>query len=131
MRTAFLILIFSSILSGCSNATVTKNDAPPIVGTVTIVIDNGDETVEHKFEDVKSGTTIEALMRQLDGATVKISGSGSTAIVTSIQGLSNAGSEGWTYRVNDEWGDRSIGVYELTPPATVLWRHGDFSEMGE
>jgi|GEM_PF-2781307 len=93
MRTEFLILFFASTIAGCSNATVTKNDAPPVVGTVTIVIDNGDETVEHKIKNVKSGTAIEQLMRQIDDATVKISGSGATAFVTSIQDLNRFGSE--------------------------------------
>jgi len=124
-------LVFSTILAGCSNATATKSATSVAVGTVTIVIDDGKETVEHKIENVTAGTTVEQLMRELDGETTKISGSGSTAILTSLRGLTNAGTQGWTYRVDEDWADRSMGAYELTPPATVLWKYGDFAEMNE
>jgi Domain of unknown function (DUF4430) len=123
---------------GCAPSTTqkpssTQGTAPAQVtrGTVTIVIDDGNEVVEQKIENVTAGTTVEQLMKQLDDPTVKISGTGTTALVTAIRGKTNSGGEGWTYRVNDEWADRGIGTFELTPPATIRWKHGDLSEMQE
>jgi len=131
MRT---ILFFVLLVScGCDSAKTTLS--PPEVETrvaaVTVVIQGpGDkEPTRYVVEDVRTGQTVDDVMRRIEGADVKISGSGVTAIITSIGEHANGGSAGWTYRVDDAWADRSMGVYELSPPATVTWKYGEFAEM--
>jgi len=115
------------MVAGCERAVVKQ--APVSIGTVTVMIPVGDEMTTHVIEDVAEGTSLETVMRKIEGADIELTGSGTTALVTSIGGLTNSGGEGWTYRVDGQWADRGIGTFALTPPTTVEWKHGEFSEM--
>jgi Domain of unknown function (DUF4430) len=136
MRTLPIALLAFVVAIGCSrsatqstpdlNGPVSKSVAS---GTVTVVVEVADQMTQHIVENVTAGTTVEQIMRQLNDLDVEISGSGSTAIVTSMKGLTTSGGKGWTYRIDGEWADRSIGAFELTPPSTIHWKHGNFSEM--
>jgi len=115
--------------AGCSS-TVTPVKTPT-VATVTVVIKLGDEVVQRELEAIASGTTIDQVMAKIEQPKVVIIGSGATAFVESIGGLGTVGGKGWSYRVDDQWADRGIGVFELNPPTTIQWTYGEFSESQE
>jgi hypothetical protein len=72
------------------------------------------------------GMTAADQLRSAPGIKVTQTGSGSAALLTAINGISNEGADGsnWTYQVNDERADRSFEVYELKPNDRVLWTFG-------
>ena len=71
-------------------------------------------------------STIRAVMRGIDELTVNLSGSGSSAFVDSIGGLSTDASQGWTFKVDGEFANQGIGLTVLHPPTTVVWTYGSF-----
>ncbi len=136
MRNPLTTLILLIAALGCSNS---ATQSPPnsnsaatatsSVGTVTFEIQTTDEVIRRTVDDISSGTTVEQVMKQITDLELKMTGSGTTALVTSMEGLTNGGSKGWTYRVDGTLANCGIGEYELTPPCTVTWKYGDFSEM--
>ncbi len=115
--------------SGCSpNASSpAKTGGGSNIGTVTVVIELNDETIQQDVEGVAAGTTVADVMLRLRTPAVRIRGSGAMMFVESIGGQMTTGGEGWVYRVNDEFADRGIGNYVIEPPATIHWRHSSFS----
>ncbi|MGB7323338.1 MAG: DUF4430 domain-containing protein, partial [Rubripirellula sp.] len=117
----FLVLAFVLVVSGCQ-----QQPAPIAVdaatGTVTIEIVSADETKTYTVDDVSEGSTLEQVMRSAKDFPAEITGSGTTAFVTSIDGQSTSASEGWTYKIDDEFIHEGVGVSTLSPPTTVTWK---------
>lgn len=97
------------------------------VGTVTMEFVLGDQTETVEIGDVATGTTLESVMRDLDKPAIALSGSGTTAFVSSIGDYQTVGNEGWTFKVDGEFAHQGIGATKLSPPTKVEWRYGDFS----
>ena len=98
-----------------------------VTGTVTLrIIADEKETVEVELPDIAEGESLESVMRNFKDCPVEISGSGTTAFVQSIDGLSTSGSEGWTFKVDGEFANQGIGETTLSPPTTVEWSYGGF-----
>ncbi|TWU48055.1 DUF4430 domain-containing protein [Rubripirellula reticaptiva] len=118
---AFLALISAMAVTGCQ-----QQPAPIAVdaakGTVTIEIVSADGTKTYTVDDVSDGSTLEQVMRSAKDFPAEISGSGTTAFVSSIDGLSTSASEGWTYKIDDEFIHEGVGVTTLSPPTTVTWK---------
>jgi hypothetical protein len=55
-------------------------------------------------------------------------GQGESLFVKSIAGQANLGASGdnWIYRVNGELGDRSCGVYPVSPGDEIVWSFGKY-----
>ncbi len=125
-----LILIFACS-STSTVAPLSESQSNATTGPVSIVVNDGESKVQCEVNNVAAGTTVEQVMRQVDDPRIKIkiSGSGTTAIITAINDLTNSGGEGWIYRVDGKWADRGMGTFKLTPPVTITWQHGDFAEM--
>ena len=128
-------LLLSVATGGCSRQPVesaatadSDSSAEVASGPVEVIIRSADGEFRHRFEDVAAGTTLAEVMSRVDEPVVKIVGSGATTFVESIGESGTTGGTGWSYSVDGEWGDRSIGVYPLTPPAEVVWTHGTFAE---
>lgn len=58
------------------------------------------------------------------GVTYTASGSGETALLTALNGVSTKGADqrSWLFWVNGQFGDKSFGAYTLKPGDTVEWR---------
>jgi hypothetical protein len=102
------------------------------VGTVTLRIASaGDAAKVIEVPGVSAGTTLETVMRSLDGVDVEITGSGTTAFVNAIGDRATGGNEGWTFEVNGEPANQGIGATVLQPPVEVEWSYGSFSDTLE
>lgn len=119
------------LCAGCGTSTTDTAQTPPqsasaLTGTVTIQINA--EGIDQKFQvtDVASGTTVAKVMRQVDGLELDIVGDGEMTFMNSIAGKSTSTTEGWTYTVDGEFAEVSIGAKELSPPTTVEWKFGDW-----
>jgi hypothetical protein len=75
---------------------------------------------EGKWRD---GMTVADLLNSEPKISLTRIGSGSSAFLTSLNGVSNEGADArnWTYTVNGKHADRSFAVYELRPNDHVLW----------
>jgi hypothetical protein len=97
---------------------------------VELVIDYGDGA-QKRFTRIphQDGITALAVLRfaakHPRGVTLASTGSGSAALVTGIDDLSNeAGASGknWLYRINGKLADKSCDAYVLSPGDVILWK---------
>lgn len=121
-----LVLITALWVSGCSSSTAPidrsgASDVPS--GTVTVVIDFGDNTIEREIEAVPAGTTVAQVMAEITDPPVEMTGSGAMTFVKAIGELGVAGGKGWTFSVDGQRANQGVGSYVLNPPARVEWRH--------
>ena len=86
------------------------------------------DLVTFDIEEVRAGTTLEAVMRRIDQIPVTIGGSGATAFVDKIGETATSGSEGWTYTVDGEFAMKGVGQTTLSPPTTVEWTFGSMRQ---
>jgi hypothetical protein len=90
------------------------------------------ENQRHEFQtDYEPGMTVFSAMqaaRQNDQLKFQSKGSGETAFITSIDGVSNLGAanDNWIYRVNGKVIQKSSGVCEIAPYDEIEWRLGQY-----
>lgn len=95
------------------------------------------ENQRQEFQtDYESGMTVFSAMqtaRQNDQFEFQSKGSGETAFITSIDGISNlgAGNDNWIYRVNGKVIQISCGVCEIAPSDEIEWRLGEYEIQQE
>jgi hypothetical protein len=97
--------------------------------SLTIRFDDGKERL---FDDVawNPGMTVDDLLMAVsqrpDGISYAVVGEREMMLLTQIDDAANDKAAGrfWTYSVNGQQADRSLGVYELRPGDRVLWRFG-------
>lgn len=111
--------------AGCSGSTAPIDRSASDVerGTVTVVIEMGEQTIRREVEAVPAGTTLAQVMAEISDPPVKITGSGAMTFIESIGELGTTAGKGWLFEVDGQRADRGAGVYELTPPAEVRWWH--------
>ncbi len=78
---------------------------------------------------VSDDTTLEAVMRKIKDPVVVITGSGETAFVKSIDGVTPSSSRGWTFTIDDKFSNVGIGSVKLSPAQTVRWRFTSLDEV--
>ncbi|QDT06215.1 hypothetical protein K227x_46230 [Rubripirellula lacrimiformis] len=100
-------------------------------GLVTIEVAIDGDTQTFTVDQVAEGTSLENVMRSVDGLDVDISGSGTTAFVNSIAGKATSASEGWTFTIDGEFANAGVGSTELTPPTSVAWKFTDSSALAQ
>ena len=91
---------------------------------VTLTIDFGDRGPRQaEVTSWSEGMTVGDLLNRVRRLSVAQQGSGASAFVTQINGVTNEGAGGrnWIYSVNGKAADRSLGIYELRPNDHVLW----------
>ena len=101
--------------------------------TVQLTVDYGDG-VQKRFTSIlwKEKMTIldalDAAAGHPRGIRFEYRASGSIALLTSIDDLKNQGGRGsnWIYWVNEELGDRSFAIQELSAGDHVLWKYGTY-----
>lgn len=119
-------LLFGLAIAGCSTAPVPPA-ADAAVGIVTILFQLDDGSVNTiEVMGVAEGTTLESVMASVDQVPIEMSGSGTTAFVQSIGGITTDASQGWTFIVDGEFANQGIGQTVLHPPTTVQWSFGEF-----
>lgn len=131
-RTIILLLAVVVVsMVGCQ-----RKQPGPSITTEMITIDvciafqgrRGDVT--EKLNLRVPATALDALREtaKLHNIEVKTQGAGDTAFVTSVGGVENLGAKGdnWTYRVNDQLGDRSSGVFNVQDGDKVTWMFGKY-----
>ncbi len=129
-----VILLLSGILAGCDSRPAAQKSSSSRVdtGTVQLEIDFGGRQKKISMDVPCSAdsTVFQILERAREMADFSFSstGTGETVFVRSIDGVENEGSDGdnWVYRVNEELGDRSCGVYPVQPGDRVLWVLGEY-----
>lgn len=120
------------VLLGCSPQPSTNPGANPPAeserdGKVMVLIRfPGSEEPREIEVQMRDGETIRQVMERIVDPQPKMQGSGAMTLLTGIGTQESSGSEGWTYRVNGQWGDRSIGVYELHPGDRIEWYFGAY-----
>ena len=121
-------------LSGCGTK-VQRDSAEPLptdeevlgAGAVEFLFFfDSDRKIAVTVEGVQAGDTILDCMEKIQEPKIVVNGSGANAFVASIGDKDTAAGEGWSYRVNDTWADRSVGVYEIKPGDVVTWSYGGF-----
>lgn len=120
-----VLLLLAGVI-GCQSS-----PPPPVadaaVGVVTIQITNGDGAPQSiEIADVADGATLESVMRSIEDIPIELSGSGSTAFVSSIGDVKTDASQGWTFKVDGEFANQGIGLTVLHPPTTIQWSFGEF-----
>lgn len=105
------------------------NDPAVETGIVTLEIQGSDAPLTIEIEDVRTGTTLEEVMRSVTKIPVSIRGSGVTAFVDGIGEQASSGSEGWVFRVDGVHANQGVGSTILTPPTTITWVYGDASDL--
>lgn len=130
LATAFLTAVLFVGSIGCDSSKV-PNEQLRDIGTVTVEVDFGSDKRAKSIDVVCSpdSTVLDSLERAQNTNELKFehSGSGETAFVNSIDGVKGKGAEGgnWTFRVNDQLGDKSAGIYEVKPGDVISWKFGD------
>jgi tripartite-type tricarboxylate transporter receptor subunit TctC len=105
--------------------------------TVHLIVDYGDGTMK-AINDIpwSQGQTVLDMMNAAKarprGITFESRGSGPTALLTKIDDLASqgggSGAKNWQFWVNEAYGNRSFGIYEVKPQDTVLWRFAEQSK---
>ncbi len=137
VRLRYLIVLV--MLGGCTSASPTEQDraqksseSQP-TGTVNLSIElpAPAQTIDMEVKVDKDTTVFDAL-RQAEQSDKRIqldvSGSGETAFVRSLGGVTNRGAAGknWIYYVNGELANRGAGVFQIAPGDRVVWRFGQY-----
>ncbi|MFN3198249.1 MAG: DUF4430 domain-containing protein [Bradymonadia bacterium] len=99
-------------------------------GQVTLTIEGPDGKVKTlPAQAWSAGLTVQGL---LDAHKIKYdaSGSGETALLTALDGVSNEGGQGksWLFWVNDSFADKSFGAYTLKAGDVVKWKFALYAE---
>ena len=117
------------LLVGCSAAPPRPVQIAAEPVTLEIQVDGGKATKPSWLTVLPMGCTVEDVMIRAaeQGLDVDISGSGTTAFVSAIDGESGSGTKGWLFKVDGEFSERGIGTTELDPPATITWVFDDIS----
>ena len=130
-RLWLVVIVIAAV--GCESADVGESSTKgATTGSVTVDIDFNGRTQNKSFRIPCSqdSTVFSILQRAENTGDVKFAftGSNETAFVSSIDGVENEKGAGdnWTYRVNDELGDRSCGVFPVKPEDKILWRFGKY-----
>ena len=121
-----LLLFFAGCKPSAEPTTEPSTNAIPATGTVSFEFVFGPDDSESVSIEMEGGQTIFDVMKKIEQPKISITGSGAMAFVQSIRTLETAGGEGWSYSVNGQWADRSIGVYPLQPGDEIKWTHGGF-----
>ena len=99
--------------------------------TVRLVVDYGDGVVKTitGLPWAKGSTVLDVMNAAKDrphGISFSYTGSGASALLTSIDDVANEGGaaakKNWQLWVNTSYADRSFGVYEVQPLDVVFWR---------
>jgi hypothetical protein len=107
----------------------------PKAPAVTLMVDFGDGlictySIEHKPEMTILDAMTVARARPSRPLRFSHKGSGESAFLISIDESANEGrgrtSKNWFYRVNDQLGDESFGLKELSAGDKVLWHFGKY-----
>ncbi len=134
-----LLAAVALFLPGCSRqpAAGDASDGPPTAtstpepGPVTVEILRDGQTRSVTLDPIPHGTTVEEVMRSIDQFPVEIRGSGTTAFVDSIDGMTTGADTGWTYQVDGEPAHEGVGVKRLAPPAKISWSFGGWDDVAE
>lgn len=124
---SFVLLV---LLCGCDSSKKSA-EIQREIGTVSLNIDFGADKKADSIDVVCSpeSTVLSILERaqNMNRLKVRFRGSGETAFVTSIGGIENEGADGqnWIFKVNDQLGDKSAGVFEVNPGDTIYWTFGN------
>ena len=124
-----LLLFVAGCKPSAEPATEPSTTAAPATGTVSFEFVFGPDESESVSIEMEDGQTICDVMKKIEQPKISITGSGDMAFVQSIGTLETAGGEGWSYSVNGQWADRSIGVYPLQPGDEIKWTHGGFGTI--
>ena len=143
LRILPLVLFASAccVFAGCekeSPSGAAKSGNSPVAGTVQLEIQfNSDrKNIKVAVPCSADSTVFTILERARNMGDLKFKSSGLAAkdkFVTSIDGVDNLASAGdnWVYRVNEELGDKSSGLYSVSPGDQVFWVFGKYSGDSE
>ena len=114
---------------GCSQPSsetteTTQPAADPISVEITIETGESEDPTTHTVKVPAGATIAEAMAKLPDELQIETSGSGNMTFLSSINGKSTAGSEGWIFYVNDEWANQGIGAFTLSEGDQVRWKYG-------
>ena len=131
---SFCLIIVSSI--GCSSERSTDKSPPRYElaqegePAIELVIDYGDGSEKRLTripysEEMTVRAALEFAAAHPHGIMFKATGSGKSAMLTSIDDLSNEGAgdaRNWIYRVNGKLATKSFDAYTLAPGDVILWK---------
>ena len=127
----FILSVIVVSIAGCQRKQMeptSKTDEITI--DVCIAFQGGRDDVAQKLTLSVPATALDALREtaKRNNIEVQTKGTGETAFVISVGGVENLGSKGdnWTYRVNDQLGDRSSGVFKVQNGDKVTWQFGKY-----
>jgi len=131
------VLIAQFLIAGCDSASAPAvKTKPPVskTGKVTVQLEvdfqSDRENIVVRIPCSEDSTVLTILARAQNIGDLEFTsiGEGETAFVTSIGGVENqaAAGDNWVYRVNDELGDKSCGVFSVKPGDEVLWVFGEY-----
>ena len=128
------VLAISLSVTGCDSSKELPAELQRDIGTVSVEVDFGSDKRAKSIDVVCSpeSTVLLSLERAQNLKRLKFEsrGAGETAFVTAIDGVKNEGSDGknWIYRVNEKLGDKSAGIFAVSPGDKISWSFGDKPE---
>jgi hypothetical protein len=127
-RFNLVIVCLACTFFGCSQPAEKPVVDPSVAtGSVTMeIVYPGTELMTIEVAGIAPGQTLLEAIQTVENPKFKTSGAGQGAFITAIGDWDTSGSEGWSYYVNDQWADRSAGVYEINPGDVIRWKYGSF-----
>lgn len=113
---------------GATRGLAQDQSKEPAAAVVRLTIDYGDGVEKHFTripwrEGMTALDTLVEAKKHARGVQFEHRGSGETAFVTQIDDLKNEGNgRNWLYRVNDQPGTTSSGIFKLSRDDRVLWK---------
>ena len=128
--------LFMGVQIGCNSESGSQAGqavaVPASLGKVTVTIsfhsDRDDiEATVPCFDNSTAFSVLEQAAKENEFK-VDSAGKGETRFVKAIAGVVNLRSEGdnWIYKVNDQLGDKSSGLYPVKPDDRIEWSFGKY-----
>ncbi len=120
--------LYAAMIVACVSLGQPLLPAAEPAATVRMVIDYGDGVEKHFTAlawqaEMTVLDALQAAKRHPRGIVFEHRGSGATTLLTKIDDVENEGrGRNWLFRVNDELGDRSCGIFVLKQGDAVLWK---------
>ena len=129
-----LLLALVASWLGCDTTASPSTDlgaGEKVSGTVELLINFRDSDDLMVAVPVAADATVLSIMERAKGngeLEFEFRGQGDSAFLKSINGVENegAGGDNWVYRVNEQLGDRSFGVFSVEADDQIVWTFGKY-----
>lgn len=138
IRWSHLAILLTCLALGCeqSQAPSSGSTSTESSGTVDLKINFRDREDIQVAIPCSSDSTVLSIMQRaqnIGDLSFTSRSAGETAFLSAIEGVENEGGGGdnWVFRVNGKLGDRSCGVFPVSPRDEIEWRFGAYDQEND